>query len=98
MFKFYDKFVQNGIPVEDARFILPYGLKTNIYMSLNARELIHVICNMIYGRGSRYAEIYSLGMMLKDQFDQRYPNLIENSKMLYTNNLDEVLNPGKFCP
>ena len=33
MFKFYDKFVAAGIPVEDARFILPYGLKTNIYMN-----------------------------------------------------------------
>ena len=51
MFKVYDKFVQAGIPVEDARFILPYGLKTNIYMSMNARELIHVVCSMIYGRG-----------------------------------------------
>lgn len=91
MFACYDKFVQNGIPVEDARFILPYGLKTNIYMSLNARELIHVICTMIYGRGSRYQEIYNLGLMLKEQFDKRYPNLIENSKMLYTNQLDEVL-------
>ena len=92
MFGYYDKFVSNGIPVEDARFILPYGLKTNIYMSLNARELIHVICTMIYGRGSRYDEIYKLGLMLKEQFDKRYPNLIENSKVLYTNNLDEVLN------
>ena len=92
MFSYYDKFVQNGIPVEDARFILPYGLKTNIYMSLNARELIHVICTMIYSRGSRYDEIYNLGLMLKDQFDKRYPNLIENSKHLYTKDLEEVLN------
>ena len=92
MFSYYDKFVQNGIPVEDARFILPYGLKTNIYMSLNARELIHVICTMIYGRGSRYDEIYNLGLMLKEQFDKRYPNLIENSKHLYTKDLEGVLN------
>lgn len=90
-FETYDKFVANGIPVEDARFVLPYGLKTNIYMSLNARELVHVICTMIYGRGSRYEEIYNLGLMLKQQFDKRYPDLIENSKHLYTNNLNEVL-------
>lgn len=91
MFKFYDKFVSAGIPVEDARFILPYGLKTNIYMSLNARELVHVICTMIYGRGKYYEEIYTLGMQLKEQLDKRYPNLVENSKNLYTDNLDEVL-------
>ena len=91
MFKFYDKFVQAGIPVEDARFILPYGLKTNIYMSLNARELVHVICSMVYGRGKKYAEIYKLGLQLKEQFDKRYPNLIEASGKLYTDDLSEVL-------
>lgn len=91
MFGYYDKFVSAGIPVEDARFILPYGLKTNIYMSLNARELIHVICTMLYGRGRYYEEIYKLGEMLKQQFDLRYPNLIENSKNLYTDDLSEVL-------
>ena len=91
MFKMYDRFVEAGIPVEDARFVLPYGLKTNIYMSLNARELIHVICSMVYGRGSKYEEIYKLGLSLKEQFDLRYPNLIENSQKLYTNELDEIL-------
>ena len=92
MFKFYDKFVAAGVPVEDARFILPYGLKTNIYMSLNARELVHVICTMIYGRGKHYEEIYNLGLQLKSQLDARYPGLVETSKHLYTDNLDEVLN------
>lgn len=91
MFKYYDKFVNSGIPVEDARFILPYGLKTNIYMSVNARELIHIICTMIYGRGSKYSEIKALGLQLKEQFDSRYPNLIESSKNAYTDQLDSVL-------
>lgn len=92
MFKIYDKFVSAGVPVEDSRFILPYGLKTNIYMSLNARELIHVICTMIYGRGKNYEEIYELGMQLKAQFDERYPSLIEANEKYYSNELDEVLN------
>jgi len=91
MFKLYDKFVDAGIPVEDARFILPYGLKTNIYMSLNARELIHVICTMIYGRGKQYTEIYKLGLQLKAQFDERYPGIIETNERYYTSNLDNSL-------
>ena len=91
MFKIYDKFVAAGIPVEDARFVLPYGLKTNIYMSLNARELIHVICTMIYGRGKNYEEIYELGMQLKSQFDERYPGLIEKNEQNYIDNLTEIL-------
>lgn len=92
MFKTYDKFVQAGVPVEDARFVLPYGLKTNIYISLNARELIHIICSMIYGRGKHYHEIYELGNQLKSQFDERYPGLIETNAKYYTDELDNVLN------
>ncbi len=92
MFKFYDKFVSMGVPVEDARFILPYGLKTNIYMSLNARELIHVICTMIYGRGSKYSEIKALGLQLKKQFETQYPNFIEDNAKYYTDDFSSVLN------
>ncbi len=91
MFKVYDKFVAAGIPVEDARFILPYGLKTNIYMSMNARELIHVVCSMIYGRGKYYEEIIELGLQLKAQFDERYPGLIEANAKYYTDNLSNTL-------
>ena len=83
MFKMYDSFVQRGVPVEDARFILPYGIKTNIYMSVNARELIHIICTMIYGRGKVFGEIQKLGLMLKEQFDLRYPGLIESNQKYY---------------
>lgn len=91
MFKTYDKFVAAGIPVEDARFVLPYGLKTNIYMTCNARELIHVICSMIYGRGKHYEEVYSLGLQLKQQFDERYPGMIELNEKLYTSDLSSAL-------
>lgn len=91
MFKMYNKFVASGVPVEDARFILPYGLKTNIYMSCNARELVHVICTMIYGRGKKYTEIYNLGLQLKEQFDKRYPGIIEKCGKDYTDDLSEVL-------
>ncbi len=91
MFKVYDKFVAVGIPVEDARFILPYGLKTNIYMTCNARELIHVICTMIYGRGKHYSEVYALGMQLKEQFDARYPGMIELNEKLYTSDISSAL-------
>lgn len=90
-FKVYDKFVAAGVPVEDARFVLPYGLKTNIYMSLNARELIHVICSMIYGRGKHYEEIYKLGIQLKEQFDARYAGLVEVNAKYYTDDLSASL-------
>ena len=39
----YEKMVSAGIPKEDARYILPNGIKTKIVMTINARSLMHVI-------------------------------------------------------
>ncbi len=41
LFSTYEKLIDLGIPVEDARFILPNAAKTNIMMTMNARELLH---------------------------------------------------------
>jgi thymidylate synthase (FAD) len=38
---FYYKLVQDGIPKEDARFVLPNAAETKIFVSMNARELLH---------------------------------------------------------
>jgi len=37
----YRKLMEHGIPKEDARFILPNAAKTNIVVTMNARELKH---------------------------------------------------------
>lgn len=39
--KAYNQMVDAGIPPEDARYILPNAAKTNIIVTMNARELIH---------------------------------------------------------
>lgn len=39
--KLYDELVKMGIPVEDARYILPQGITTTLMMTANARELRH---------------------------------------------------------
>jgi len=39
--KLYKFFIDQGIPKEDARFILPNATTTNITITMNARELIH---------------------------------------------------------
>ena len=38
---FYRKLVENGVPKEDARYILPHGWSTRLVMTMNARELHH---------------------------------------------------------
>ena len=77
LFDAYDKLLALGVPKEDARFVLPYGFRSNFYMTLNARELIHMIAAMLAGRGSAWAELRYLGGQLKAQFDALYPGVID---------------------
>ena len=65
------------VPKEDARFVLPYCLRSNFFMTVNARELIALIIAMLVGRGRGYLEIERLGAQLKAQFDALYPGVID---------------------
>lgn len=76
-FSDYEKLMELGVPKEDARFLLPYSLRSNFYMTTNAREMINMIGSMLYGRGSRFAELKSIGSQLKIQFDELYPGVLE---------------------
>ena len=38
----YKKLLDMGIPAEDARFLLPIAAETNIVVTMNARELLHI--------------------------------------------------------
>ena len=73
----YERLMALGVPKEDSRFLLPYCLRSNFFMTLNARELIGLICAMLYGRGKGLTEIMALGAQLKEQFDALYPGVIE---------------------
>ena len=39
---FYDYLISWGVKREDARFVLPQAILTDLYMSCNLRELIHI--------------------------------------------------------
>jgi thymidylate synthase (FAD) len=39
--KWYQDAIADGLPAEDARFYLPNAAKTNIVVTMNARELLH---------------------------------------------------------
>ena len=49
LFNTYGDFVDAGINVEDARFILPYCFHSNIFMGLDARQLEKMIISYKYG-------------------------------------------------
>lgn len=39
--KWYEDAIADGLPAEDARFYMPNAAKTNIVVTMNARELLH---------------------------------------------------------
>ena len=63
-FAVYDKLVAAGVPVEDARFVLPYCFCSNILCTVNCRELIRLMNELVYGRGSRFPEFVAIGERL----------------------------------
>ena len=75
LYKEYEAFIDAGIPKEDARFLLPYSLYSNFYCTLNAREMINMLYAMIYGRGSQFAEIRTLGESLLEQAKRLTPGI-----------------------
>ena len=42
LFELYEDMLEAGVPKEDARYILPMGVTTNLVMTANARELRHI--------------------------------------------------------
>lgn len=77
LFALYRQLLDMSVPKEDARFVLPYGFRSNFLMTINARELIHMIRAMLTGRGRNYPELVFLGTQLKAQFDALYPGVID---------------------
>lgn len=43
-FDLYKEMVSVGIPLEDARYVLPQAVTTRILMTVNLRELLHIAC------------------------------------------------------
>lgn len=77
LFSEYEYFEANGIPREDARFLLPYCYRSNFYCTVNARELHHIIFAALEGRGSKYPELQQLGQSLWEQARQIAPAIFE---------------------
>ena len=65
-FERYSQLLELGVPREDARYVLPYAFRSNFYMTLNARSLLQIVMMLTKGRGSRYPELYQLGIQLRE--------------------------------
>lgn len=73
--KLYDKLVNQGVAKEDARAILPNAASTNLVMTCNLRELIH-ICNLRLCKRSQ-AEIRELVGLMRDEVVRELPFMQE---------------------
>ncbi len=78
LFNTYGDFVDAGINVEDARFILPYSFHSNIIMGLDARELEKMVISFLYGPLSKISEIKELGENLFEVIKEYVPYLVKN--------------------
>ena len=75
LFEEYNYLLEMDVPKEDARFVLPYSFKSNFYCTVNARELVKIMNEMVYGRGKDYPELVALGKALFEQCENTMPYL-----------------------
>jgi thymidylate synthase (FAD) len=73
----YQKLLKMGVPKEDARFILPNAAKTNIIVTMNARELRHFF-NLRCCARSQW-EIREVAIEMLRQVKKAAPALFENA-------------------
>ncbi len=91
MFSAYSYLTENGVPKEDARFVLPYCFYSNFFCSLNGREMVNVITAMIYGRGRKINEIYKIGLSLLEQCRKYAPGVFTDFEIKGEKYNDELI-------
>ncbi len=78
LFNTYGDIVDEGINVEDARFVLPYSFHANIIMGLDARELEKLTVSLLAGPLSRISELRELGENFRSIIEEAVPYLTDS--------------------
>jgi len=77
LWAFYAQMVDEGVPAEDARYLLPNACETKIVVSMNARELRHFFSLRLCRRAQW--EIRALGMAMLRPVLHVAPRLFEGA-------------------
>lgn len=77
LFEKYGSLVDEGLPIEDCRYILPYCYFSNIVMGCDANELFRITSDMLYGKLSKIDELRQFGEKLKEVLHKNAPYLDE---------------------
>lgn len=75
IYSFYTAMIEQGIPKEDARYILPQGLLTDIVVSINARAFIEQ-CEKRLCKKAQW-EIKEMFTQMKECIKDIYPTVYE---------------------
>ena len=75
---FYGKLRSLGVPNEDARYILPNATKTNIVITMNARELLHFF-ELRLDKSAQW-EIHRLAELMLQEVQKVAPNIFKEVK------------------
>lgn len=75
LFNKYGDLVDEELPIEDCRYILPYSYHSNIIMGCDANELLNMTSDLLYGKVSNIIELHELGLTLKNMIDEYIPYL-----------------------
>ncbi len=92
IFARYGEYVDSGVPVEEARYTLPFCYKTNIVMGCDANEFFRITCDLLYGKLSKITELHEVGLEFEKILRDRCPYLAasldkEKGKKKYEDNL-----------
>lgn len=77
LFFSYTQFVEQGVPLEDARFVLPYCFYSNILMGVDAHVLKDMIIEYTKGHLSKMQEIKKFGEELYEIAQSYCPFIIK---------------------
>ncbi len=102
LFNKYADWVDEGLPIEDCRYILPYSFYSNIIMGCDAHELLRMVSDMLYGKISHITEIHELGLNLLNIIKENAPYLVESlekeKNKAYNADKLEFLDLYEKCP
>ena len=75
LFDEYGALVDESIPVEDCRYVLPYSYHSNIIMGADCNELLRMTCDLLYGKLSHIDELREVGEQFKAVILEKAPYL-----------------------
>lgn len=73
LFDEYGNLIDNGMRLEDARYILPYCFYSNLVMGMDAREFTRLTRYLLYGKVSNIEEARALGEKFLEIIDEYIP-------------------------